>query len=93
ASRTGEEIRAGLLHIWSVMEACVQTSLKREGVLPGGLKVRRRAPGWFDRLKKECARPGDDSQGLDFADWEFHDPRYWQEWVNLVALAVNEENA
>src|SRR5690349_13570989 len=35
ASRSGEEIRAGLLHIWSVMENCVQTSLKREGVLPG----------------------------------------------------------
>ena len=93
ATRTGEEIRAGLLHIWSVMEACVATSLKREGVLPGGLKVRRRAPDWFDRLKKECARPGDDGQGLEFTDWDFHDPRYWQEWVNLVALAVNEENA
>ncbi|MFC9772012.1 MULTISPECIES: L-serine ammonia-lyase [unclassified Pseudarthrobacter] len=93
SSRTEEEIRAGLLHIWSVMEACVATSLKREGVLPGGLKVRRRAPDWFDRLKKECARPGVDSQDLDFADQDFHDPRYWQEWVNLVALAVNEENA
>ncbi len=93
SSRTEEEIRAGLLHIWSVMEACVATSLKREGVLPGGLKVRRRAPDWFDRLKKECARPGEDSQDLDFTDQDFHDPRYWQEWVNLVALAVNEENA
>lgn len=92
-ARTEEDIRAGLLHIWSVMEACVATSLKREGVLPGGLKVRRRAPDWFDRLKKECARPGGDSLGLDFMDWDFHDPRYWQEWVNLVALAVNEENA
>ncbi|MFC9770226.1 MULTISPECIES: L-serine ammonia-lyase [unclassified Pseudarthrobacter] len=93
SSRTEEEIRAGLLHIWSVMEACVATSLKRDGVLPGGLKVRRRAPDWFDRLKKECARPGVDSQDLDFTDQDFHDPRYWQEWVNLVALAVNEENA
>ncbi|ACL38533.1 L-serine dehydratase 1 [Pseudarthrobacter chlorophenolicus A6] len=93
SSRAGEEIRAGLLHIWSVMEACVATSLKREGVLPGGLKVRRRAPDWFDRLKKECARPGEDSQDRDFTDWDFHDPKYWQEWVNLVALAVNEENA
>ncbi|MBD1594376.1 L-serine ammonia-lyase, partial [Arthrobacter sp. S1_S22] len=43
-SRTPEQIRAGLLHIYSVMEGCVATSLKREGVLPGGLKVRRRAP-------------------------------------------------
>ncbi|QDG61015.1 L-serine ammonia-lyase [Pseudarthrobacter sp. NIBRBAC000502771] len=89
ASRSGEEIRAGLLHIWSVMENCVQTSLKREGVLPGGLKVRRRAPDWYERLKKETARPEDTGQdGRDH-----YDPRYWQEWVNLVALAVNEENA
>ncbi|UKA75848.1 L-serine ammonia-lyase [Arthrobacter sp. FW306-07-I] len=93
AARSEEEIRAGLLHIWSVMADCVATSLKREGVLPGGLKVRRRAPDWYERLKKECARPGDDNQHLGFRDWDFHDPRYWQEWVNLVALAVNEENA
>jgi L-serine dehydratase len=89
-SRTPEEIREGLLHIYSVMEGCVQTSLKREGVLPGGLKVRRRAPDWYDRLRKESARPGGAENG-DGA--EFHDPKYWQEWVNLIALAVNEENA
>ena len=45
ACRTEEEIREGLLHIYSVMEGCVAISLKREGLLPGGLKVRRRAPG------------------------------------------------
>jgi L-serine dehydratase len=78
AARTEEEIRAGLLHIYSVMEGCVQVSLKREGLLPGGLKVRRRAPGWHERLLKEDPD---------------RDPRYWQEWVNLIALAVNEENA
>ncbi|MEV7999498.1 L-serine ammonia-lyase [Pseudarthrobacter oxydans] len=91
-SRTPGEIRAGLLHIWSVMEDCVATSLKREGVLPGGLKVRRRAPDWYDRLRKESSRPGgaeNDNAGAG----EFHDPKYWQEWVNLIALAVNEENA
>ncbi len=97
ASRDEEEIRAGLLHIWSVMENCVATSLKREGVLPGGLKVRRRAPDWYERLKKECADgPEDqDTEGDLDAAWDAgrHDPRYWQEWVNLVALAVNEENA
>ncbi|WP_258804620.1 L-serine ammonia-lyase [Pseudarthrobacter sp. NS4] len=87
-SRTPEEIREGLLHIYSVMEACVATSLKREGVLPGGLKVRRRAPDWYDRLKKESARPGGESQ-----DGDFYEQKYWQEWVNLIALAVNEENA
>ncbi len=83
ASRTEEEIRAGLLHIYSVMEGCVETSLKREGLLPGGLKVRRRAPDWHERLLKESR---DHDPG-------YRDPKYWQEWVNLIALAVNEENA
>ncbi|QCB95970.1 L-serine ammonia-lyase [Arthrobacter sp. PAMC25564] len=78
ASRTEAEIREGLLHIYSVMEGCVQVSLKREGLLPGGLKVRRRAPDWHERLMKED---------------KDRDPKYWQEWVNLIALAVNEENA
>jgi L-serine dehydratase len=78
ASRSEQEIRAGLLHIYSVMEGCVRASLKREGLLPGGLKVRRRAPGWHERLLKEDPD---------------RDPMYWQEWVNLIALAVNEENA
>ncbi|MEE2523182.1 L-serine ammonia-lyase [Pseudarthrobacter sp. J75] len=78
ASRSEEEIREGLLHIYSVMEGCVETSLKREGLLPGGLKVRRRAPDWHERLLKED---------------KDRDPKYWQEWVNLIALAVNEENA
>jgi len=78
ASRTEEEIREGLLHIYSVMEGCVEVSLKREGLLPGGLKVRRRAPDWHERLLKED---------------KDRDPKYWQEWVNLIALAVNEENA
>ncbi|BCT74999.1 L-serine ammonia-lyase [Sinomonas cyclohexanicum] len=78
ASRPEAEIREGLLHIWSVMEGCVESSLKREGILPGGLKVRRRAPDWHERLLKED---------------KDRDPKYWQEWVNLIALAVNEENA
>ncbi len=78
ASRTEAEIREGLLHIYSVMEGCVEVSLKRTGLLPGGLKVRRRAPDWHERLMKED---------------KDRDPKYWQEWVNLIALAVNEENA
>jgi L-serine dehydratase len=83
ASRTEAEIREGLLHIYSVMESCVEVSLKREGLLPGGLKVRRRAPDWHERLLKETRDQ----------DPDFRDPKYWQEWVNLIALAVNEENA
>lgn len=77
-SRSEEEIRDGLKHIWEVMEGCVEASLVREGLLPGGLKVRRRAPDWHERLLKED---------------KDRDPKYWQEWVNLIALAVNEENA
>lgn len=76
--RTREEIQAGLIHIYEVMEACKDSALKRTGVLPGGLNVRRRAPKWYERLRKKDTNM---------------DPVYWQEWVNLVALAVNEENA
>jgi len=82
-SRSAEDIRAGLLHIYSVMEECVAVSLKRKGLLPGGLNVRRRAPDWHERLMKESCEE----------DPDFRDPKYWQEWVNLIALAVNEENA
>ena len=76
--RDEREIREELLHIWDVMEQCKDSALRRTGVLPGGLEVRRRAPEWHRRLS---------AQDPD------RDPRYWQEWVNLVALAVNEENA
>src|SRR5699024_4702573 len=51
--RTREEIRSGLVHIYEVMEECKNSALERTGVLPGGLKVRRRAPEWHKRLRKE----------------------------------------
>jgi L-serine dehydratase len=73
-----EQVRAQLLHIRDVMEECKNSSLERTGLLPGGLKVRRRAPDWHTRLRAEDPD---------------RDPKFWQEWVNLVALAVNEENA
>ena len=76
--RTAPEIRSRLLHLRDVMEECKNSSLLRTGLLPGGLQVRRRASGWHARLLQE---------GPD------RDPPFWQEWVNLVALAVNEENA
>ncbi|NYJ76689.1 L-serine dehydratase [Nesterenkonia xinjiangensis] len=76
--RPEEEVRAGVLHIWQVMEECKNSALGRAGVLPGGLNVRRRAPGWHARLTEQ-------DPDRSYA--------YWQEWVNLVALAVNEENA
>ncbi|MCB1272993.1 MAG: L-serine ammonia-lyase [Leucobacter sp.] len=77
-ARDEAEVRAGLGRLWEVMEACKDASLERSGVLPGGLNVRRRAPEWHRRLRE---------QDPD------RDPAFWQEWVNLVALAVNEENA
>jgi L-serine dehydratase len=53
AWRTEEEIREGLLEIWRVMQACVARGMSREGILPGGLKVRRRAANTARKLRSE----------------------------------------
>ncbi|AZS44150.1 L-serine dehydratase [Microbacterium oleivorans] len=79
ASRSDDEITGGILHLADVMADSVASGAAREGMLPGGLRVPRRAPAWQDRLQRDDPR-GDD-------------PAFWQEWVNFVALAVNEENA
>lgn len=78
--RTDEEIDAGLLNIWRVMQNCVTRGLHTPGVLPGGFKVKRRAPQLFSDL---CANP----------EAALRDPLQVLDWVNLYALAVNEENA
>lgn len=78
AWRSEDEVRSALLHIWDVMQACVRRGCEKEGVLPGGLRVRRRAPELHRRLNAEAA--GDD-------------PLRVLDWVSLFALAVNEENA
>jgi L-serine dehydratase len=78
--RTDAEINAGLLRIWDVMQACVVRGCRTDGVLPGGFKVRRRAA---DLHRQLCANP---EQAL-------RDPLQVLDWVNLYALAVNEENA
>jgi L-serine dehydratase len=78
AWRSEAEIRAGLLRIWEAMKACVKRGCEREGILPGGLKVRRRAVALRRRLEAE-AGSGDPLAAMD--------------WVDLYALAVNEENA
>ncbi len=78
AARPEAEVLAGIDHLWDVMEECKDSALRRTGTLPGGLNVRRRAPEWHARLLAEDTK---------------RDFEYWQEWVNLVALAVNEENA
>jgi L-serine dehydratase len=78
--RSDAEIDAGLLNIWRVMQACVVRGCATEGVLPGGFKVKRRAKALRDAL---TAHP---EQALS-------DPLQVLDWVNLYALAVNEENA
>jgi L-serine dehydratase len=78
--RTDEEVDAGLLKIWGVMQACVVRGCKTDGVLPGGFKVRRRAAALHRQL---CANP----------EAALRDPLQVLDWVNLYALAVNEENA
>lgn len=77
AWRTEGEIRSGLLDLWSAMAACVERGFHREGVLPGGLNVPRRAPDLFGEL----------------SDSTSPDPLRVMDWVNLYALSVNEENA
>jgi L-serine dehydratase len=76
--RDDAAIDAGLLHLWQVMQACVQRGCQQTGTLPGGFQVTRRAPGLYQRLKA-VASPVD--------------PLHVMDWVNLYALAVNEENA
>ena len=78
AWRGDDEIDSGLLHLWDVMQECVNNGLTTEGVLPGGLKVRRRAPELLHQLEVE----GDHA-----------DPLRGMDWITLFALAVNEENA
>jgi L-serine dehydratase len=80
AWRSEEEVRAGLLNIWHVMQACVKRGCAHEGILPGGMKVKRRAA---DMHRKLLAAP----------EASLRDPLTVIDWVNLYALAVNEENA
>src|SRR5713101_7932481 len=77
AWHTESEIREYVKRIWGVMQECMARGLKSEGILPGGLNVRRRAP----RLAKKLGESGSG------------DPLAPMDWVNVYAMAVNEENA
>ncbi|HKD07115.1 MAG TPA: L-serine ammonia-lyase [Bryobacteraceae bacterium] len=77
AWRTEAKIRAYLGDVWQVMKECVDRGLRTEGILPGGLNVRRRAPGLRRRLLERGSK----------------DPLAVMDWVNVFAMAVNEENA
>ena len=81
AWRSEVEIRSGLMRLWQAMRECVEQWLQHEGILPGGLNVKRRAAK-LHRSLQEMSKPnviGSTLSGM--------------EWVNLFALAVNEENA
>ena len=80
AWRTETEIRKELLHLWKVMDACIAQGCNTEGVMPGGLKVKRRAAQLHRQLKRQGDSLGDESLNT-------------MDWVTLYALAVNEENA
>jgi len=77
--RSETQITEKLMGIWHTMQACIERGIKREGILPGGLKLRRRAASLHRRLKAEGATNADPLAAID--------------WVNLFAMSVNEENA
>ncbi len=78
--RTEEAIHAGLDLIWTTMKDCIDRGCRNSGILPGSLKVKRRAPDLFNDLTQNPQRA-------------LKDPLTILDWVNLYALAVNEENA
>jgi L-serine dehydratase len=78
--RGDAETRSRLLHIWAVMRACIDRGCHTEGTLPGGFQVKRRAAGFLHALERVTGA-------------QAQDPLLVMDWVNLYALAVNEENA
>lgn len=80
AFRSESEVRTRIAVIWQAMEDCIDRGVAGDGVLPGGLNVKRRAPAMQRRLLEDPERAT-------------RDPLSAMEWVNLWAMAVNEENA
>ncbi|MDO6721537.1 L-serine ammonia-lyase [Psychrosphaera sp. 1_MG-2023] len=76
-SQPKSDVKAKLVELWNVMSACIDRGIETEGILPGGLKVKRRAPSLYRKLSSE----------------QSNDPLTVMDWVNLFAMAVNEENA
>ncbi|MFN4057762.1 MAG: L-serine ammonia-lyase [Roseinatronobacter sp.] len=80
ARRSPAELDAGLARLWDVMRACIDRGMATDGILPGGLSVKRRAKGIHDALQREA--------GLNLTA-----PHVINDWISLYAMAVNEENA
>lgn len=78
--RSGAEVDAGVARIWQAMNGCVERGLSREGELPGGLRVKRRAKAIRAQLERE--------HGSNTAQ-----PHVMTDWLSVYAMAVNEENA
>jgi L-serine dehydratase len=78
--RPETQIRADFMALWHVMDACIQRGCTTEGIMPGGLKVKRRAAHLYRQLKTSSESMGDELLSS-------------MDWVTLYALAVNEENA
>jgi L-serine dehydratase len=78
--RSAQDLDKGMERIWQVMNDCITRGMGGEGILPGGLKVRRRAKGIHDALMAE--------RGLNMTP-----PHTINDWMSLYAMAVNEENA
>ena len=76
-----DELLGGLNDIWQVMQDCVNDGCRHDGILPGGLQVQRRAKAIYQQLSAADSRKA------------FNDALAVMDWVNLYALAVNEENA
>jgi L-serine dehydratase len=82
ALRSDADVRAGIERIWQTMQACTARGMTTEGVLPGGLKVRRRAMRLAERLTARASNQENSADPLAALDW-----------VTVYAMAVNEENA
>ena len=81
ANLSEDELLGGLNDIWQVMQHCVNDGCRHDGILPGGLQVQRRAKAIYQQLSAADSRKA------------FNDALAVMDWVNLYALAVNEENA
>ena len=78
--RSPDQVRSGLLERWMIMNDSIERGMRHEGLLPGGLNVRRRAPGLVESLRARRARSE-------------QSPTESIDWVSVYAIAVNEENA